>query len=106
MVICYSQPGYYYKACNNKNKKNPAEEARHMDLIMGCHIHSFSNNSITDISNLGGFPIVNQSGWTGIFSGRPEFNLPNFSAKKWQKFKQFMFHKKQKGKNFFLEKNC
>jgi hypothetical protein len=33
------------------------------------------------------------------------FKLPNFWGKKWENLIQFLFHKKQKGKNFFLEKN-
>ena len=106
MVICLSHPGYQYAESNKVSDEIPAEETNHIDLITGGHTHTFFDNPMICKNKKGNDIMVNQVGWSGIVLDRLNFEFTKFSGKNWQNIIQFLFHKKQEGKNFFLEKNC
>jgi len=72
---------------------------------MGTYTDTIFDNPVDDKNRMAIKQLQTRLFLYVIYPLGRNLNLPNFWAKKWENVIQFLFHKKQKGKNFFLEKN-
>ncbi|HEY6062690.1 MAG TPA: hypothetical protein VIV35_03720 [Chitinophagaceae bacterium] len=90
---------------NNASNEKWAKEANKITLIIGVPMNTIIDYPVNYKNRKAIKLLQTRLVLYGIFALGRNLNLPNFWAKKWENLIQFLFHKKQKGKNFFLEKN-
>lgn len=80
-IICLSHLGYQYRE-NTISDLLFAEPSEHIELIIGGHTHTSMSAPVTRRNKLGKDIVINQVGFSGIISGRSNFDFSKISKKK------------------------
>ena len=76
LIICVSHLGHYYDSSKISDIKL-AKITSGIDLIIGCHTHTFLEKPEIIRNKDGKNVIINQVGSGGVFMGKIDFNFTN-----------------------------
>jgi 5'-nucleotidase len=87
MVICLSHLGFQYDTMKASDHMLAAG-SKHIDLILGGHTHTFLEQPVTVMNQIGNAVTINQVGWAGLRLGRLDYHFSNINNVKNQAFTQ------------------